>query len=221
MSVAVVCLFVLLRATAGNTSAYAIVLVCAAWLMPVTAEAQNAEMTATRAESLRVAGEGSVPLPIPAPRAVALVRDALAAVNHANWTGNYTVLRDYASPNFAAANDPARLSGIFNAARAARLDLFPAMVIAPVFTLGQVTDGGRLRLAGFVPVEPRSIRFDLIFEPVDGRWRLFGVSVGQDTAPVALQTPSPPIVDRSPQPVSAPKGPRTVPVPAARPPIGQ
>ena len=192
-------------------------LACAVWLMPATAEAQNAATTGP-AERPSVAGDGSVPLPIPVPRAVALVRDALAAVNHANWTGNYTVLRDFASPNFAAANDPARLSNIFSAARAARLDLFPAMVIAPVFTQGQVIDDGRrLRLSGFVPVEPGPIRFDLIFEPVDGRWRLFGVSVGQDAGPVAAQTPSTPFAERFPDPDSMPNSPMTIPIPASRP----
>ena len=33
--------------------------------------------------------------------ATALIRDVLAAVNHGNWTGNYTVLRDIAATHGA------------------------------------------------------------------------------------------------------------------------
>ena len=137
----------------------------------------------------------SVQLPILRPRAVALVRDALAALNHANWTGNYTVLRDYASPNFAAANDAAKLAAIFGPARSARIDFFPAMVLEPVFTRGALVENGRLLLIGYFELDPTPVRFDLLFEPVDRRWRLFGIAVNevepQQPAQSTVQAPTP------------------------------
>ena len=121
-----------------------------------------------------------VELPIPEQRAVALVRDALAVLNHANFTGNYTVLRDYGSPNFAAAFSAAELAEIFRSVRDQGIDLFPTTVLAPAFTRGAMIDNGtRLLLSGEVAIDPRPVRFYLIFEPVEGRWRLFGVSIRQ------------------------------------------
>lgn len=109
--------------------------------------------------------------------AVALIRSALAAVNHGNWTGNYTTLRDFASPSFAIANDPSRLSSIFSPLRGEQLDLLPAMVLDPILTIVAFTQDGKLRLTGYVQSMPRHISFDLLFEVVDGRWRMFGVGV--------------------------------------------
>jgi hypothetical protein len=110
--------------------------------------------------------------------AVILVRDAIAALNQANWTGNYTVLRDYASPNFAAVNDPARLSAIFAGLRKQGLNLAPSLVLTPQFTRAElIENSAKLRLSGFVPSRPKQINFDMIFEPLQDRWRLFGISV--------------------------------------------
>src|SRR4051794_31643976 len=45
--------------------------------------------------------------------AVILVKNALLAVNQGNLTGNYTVLRDLASPGFREKNSAADLAAIF------------------------------------------------------------------------------------------------------------
>ena len=111
--------------------------------------------------------------------ATALIRDVLAAVNHGNWTGNYTVLRDYAAPEFALANDPTRLAGLFTDVRAERLDLLPVMTTDPVMVDTQLSQSGReLRLTGYFPLEPRHVSFDLVFGLEGRRWLLLGVSVG-------------------------------------------
>jgi hypothetical protein len=41
------------------------------------------------------------------------IRSALLALDQANKTGNYTVLRELGAPGFQAANTAARLSEIF------------------------------------------------------------------------------------------------------------
>ncbi|MDN5568862.1 MAG: hypothetical protein L0G27_09005 [Paracoccus sp. (in: a-proteobacteria)] len=111
--------------------------------------------------------------------ATALIRDVLAAVNHGNWTGNYTVLRDYAAPEFAQANDPTRLAGLFTDVRAERLDLLQAMVTDPVMVDTQLSQSGReLRLTGYFPLQPRHVSFDLVFGLEGRRWLLLGISVG-------------------------------------------
>lgn len=120
-----------------------------------------------------------------------LVRSALLALDQANKTGNYTVLRDLGAPGFQASNTAARLSEIFAHHRDDRLDLSGVAVIDPQLTiLPQIEQSGMMHMAGFFPSVPSQVNFELLFAPVDGQWRLFGISVnvGQ-SAPVA---PSPP-----------------------------
>ena len=53
---------------------------------------------------------------------------------------------------------------------------------------------GMLRLQGFFPLRPQPIAFEVLYQAVDGRWRLFGLSV-QPVAPqpqAATRMPSPP-----------------------------
>jgi hypothetical protein len=47
-------------------------------------------------------------------------------------------------------------------------------------------------MAGFFPSVPTQVNFELLYAPVGGRWRLFGLSVsfGQ-AAPAAPQPPAP------------------------------
>jgi hypothetical protein len=40
-----------------------------------------------------------------------------------------------------------------------------------------ITDAGMLRVTGFFPTKPEQVNFDLLFQPVGGQWRLFGISV--------------------------------------------
>jgi hypothetical protein len=60
-----------------------------------------------------------------------LIRSTLIALDHANRTGNYTVLRDLGAPGFQTANTAARLSEIFANLRAQNADLSGVAVIEP------------------------------------------------------------------------------------------
>ncbi len=112
--------------------------------------------------------------------AIALIRDVLMAVNQGNWTGNYTVLRDYASRDFSSANDPTRLAGLFAPVREAGLDMLPALVTDPVILNTQTAVGDtQMRLTGYFPTEPQHISFDLVMVQERRRWTLLDISVGQ------------------------------------------
>ena len=116
-----------------------------------------------------------------------LIRSSLLALDQANKTGNYTVLRDLGSPGFQAGNTAARLSEIFAQQRNEKLDLSGVAVIDPQLTvLPEIQANGMMHMAGFFPSMPSQVNFELIFAPVDGQWRLFGIGVnlGQ-AAPVA------------------------------------
>jgi hypothetical protein len=149
------------------------------------------------------------PAPIPAQidrnGVLMLVRSALLALDQANKTGNYTVLRDLGAPGFQT-NTAARLAEIFAKLRNDKLDLSGVAVIDPQLSLlPQIEANGLMRMVGFFPSVPAQFNFDLVFAPVAGQWRLFGlaVSIGQST-PVPPQPDSPPAAAEHP-PAAAPK----------------
>jgi hypothetical protein len=121
-----------------------------------------------------------------------LVRSAVLAVHHANTTGNYTVLRDLGSPGFQQANTAVRLGEIFAELRGRNFDLTGVVVLDPQLTLlPQIEASGIMHMAGFFPSVPLQVNFELMFAPVDGKWKLFGVALnlGQ-SGPTAPGAPS-------------------------------
>lgn len=116
--------------------------------------------------------------PVDGATATILTRTVLIAINHANQTGNYAVLRDLGSPAFAASNSPASLAVVFTKLRQRNFDLSPVVLFNPQFTQKPIIDqNGRLRMTGFFPTQPVRINFDLLFDRVDSRWRIFGISI--------------------------------------------
>ena len=121
---------------------------------------------------------------------VILVKSALLALDQANKTGNYTVLRDLGSPNFQI-NTAAKLAEIFASQRQQQLDLAGIAVLDPQLTLlPQIEANGMLHMAGFFPSVPQQVTFELLWEPVNRQWRLFGLSVNLTSGgPVAPEAP--------------------------------
>jgi hypothetical protein len=120
-----------------------------------------------------------------------LIRTTLLALDQANKTGNYTVLRDLGAPDFQA-NSAAQLAEIFAQQRRDNIDLSGVAVIDPQLTLlPQIEGNGLMRMAGFFPSVPTQVNFEMLYAPVGGRWKLFGLSVsfGQ-AAPAAPQPPA-------------------------------
>lgn len=170
------------------------------------------------------AGHAQPPSPASAPKpaqidrngVLILIRSSLLALDQANKTGNYTVLRDIGAPGFQS-NTAARLGEIFAKLRNDNLDLSGVAVIDPQLNLlPQIEANGLMHLAGFFPSVPTQVNFDLTFAPVNGKWRLFGISVsiGQ-SAPAAPEPPSPPAAaQKQPAPNGASANVAKPPVPA-------
>jgi hypothetical protein len=149
---------------------------------------------------------------------IILVKSALMALDQANKTGNYTVLRDLSAPGFQVTNNAARLAEIFAKLRNDKLDLAGVAVIDPQLSLlPQIEANGMMHMAGFFPSVPSQVNFELMYAPVDGQWRLFGISVnvGQ-SAPAAPAAPPPAPEAHAKQP-HAEKGDRKA-LPAKQPP---
>lgn len=102
----------------------------------------------------------------------------MAALDHANQTGNYSVLRELGTPSFQAANSAAALGTTFQALRNQQIDLSYTLVVAPTFQYPpSIVQDGLLRLRGAFPLRPAAIGFDLLFQNIAGQWRLFGIAV--------------------------------------------
>ncbi|MGH1417530.1 MAG: hypothetical protein ACRBCJ_01590 [Hyphomicrobiaceae bacterium] len=125
-----------------------------------------------------------------------LIRTTIIAFNQANQTGNYSVLRDLASPSFQQANSQAKLAVIFAKIRARQLDLSPILFFDPkLIRKPQIQPNGLLRLSGFFDTRPERVVFDLQYQPVGPSWRLFGISIetriAEDVNAKAPQAKSP------------------------------
>lgn len=115
-------------------------------------------------------------------QALYLVRSTITALDHANRTGNYAVLRDMAAPSFQRRNSAADLALGFSGLRTNRVDLSAVALLAPTLTVAAAGEGS-MRLAGSYPLPTHAIDFDLSFEIVDGHWRLNAIAVGARTPP--------------------------------------
>jgi hypothetical protein len=125
-------------------------------------------------------------LPVTTEQALYLIRSTLLMLNDANRSGNYTVLRDLAAPDFQARNTAADLSQSFSDLRRRNFDLYGAALLAPQLTAVPALDQrGFLHLAGFFPTRPQQINFDLLFANVANQWRLFGIAINTPDAPAA------------------------------------
>lgn len=101
----------------------------------------------------------------------------MAAVDHANKTGNYSVLRDLGSPGFQANNNAATLAASFAQLRQQRVDLSDTLLLAPIYDFTpQIVAPGLMRMRGSFGMRPTAILFDLLYEWNDG-WRLEGVAL--------------------------------------------
>lgn len=121
---------------------------------------------------------------------IILIRSTLLALDQANKTGNYTVLRDLGAPGFQR-NTSAALGDVFAAQRREGLDLSGVAVLDPQLSLlPQLEPNGLMHMRGFFPSAPKQINFDLLYAPVAGEWKLFGLSVG--LGQMGAVAPSPP-----------------------------
>lgn len=125
-----------------------------------------------------------------------LIRGTLTALDHANKTGNYSTFRDLAAPSFMLPNNPARLAEIFSKLRQDKVDLSGVLINEPTVTLQEYV-GPMLHLVGFFPSGIGQLNFEMLYEPVNGQWRLFGISAA--TAASGPVPPAPPVTPAQPQ----------------------
>jgi hypothetical protein len=169
-----------LRAAWGRSIAACLLL---AVLVPSLARAQSGNPPAGSAQPAK--------MPVSVEQALYLIRSTLLTLHDANRTNNYTVLRDLASPDLQAKNTAADLSQVFADLRQRKADLSGVALAAPQLTSAPSLDAnGMLRLVGYFPTSPLQIDFVLLFQNVEGRWRIFALSVSTPPAPQPASAPA-------------------------------
>jgi ribosomal protein L12E/L44/L45/RPP1/RPP2 len=136
---------------------------------------------------------------------VALIKSTIMALQHANQTGNYSVLRDLGTPVFRERFDLAQLTAIFSNLRSRSVNLSPVLFLAPNLTKQpELTEGNQLRIVGDFPTQPLKIQYEMLFLQIDGVWRIDGLAIDavpqQSTAatPAASASPSTPAGHQQP-----------------------
>ncbi len=168
-----------------------IVLVGAAFCLPTVLAAQQPPTSNVPLSSVPVPGDLEL---------AKLIWSTMAAVDHANQAGNYSVLRDLAAPGFQVNNDSARLAEIFRSLRASRIDLSNTLLLAPTYNgAPRMVEPGVMQVRGGFGLRPTAIGFDLFYQWSAGRWKLFGVSI----VPLAITTQQPAPAGQTPPPPPA------------------
>lgn len=149
------------------------------WSARLAEKAAPVASASKKTAAVKAAAPVSAPARPSDAQALYLVRATLLALDSANHTGNYTVVRDLAAPQFRERNSAADLAVIFTALRQNGVDLGLAAVASPEWRSPPAVDrDGLLRINGSMLAHPRPIAFDLAFRQVGGHWRLAELSVG-------------------------------------------
>jgi hypothetical protein len=127
-----------------------------------------------------------------------LIWSTMLAVDHANRSGNYSVLRDMAAQGFQINNNPATLAQVFAGIRDQRIDLSNALLVPPTYTeTPRQVSADVFEVKGVFQLRPTSIFFDLFYQWEQGRWKLYGI----DIQPVAMvsEMPGAPVAPQQPE----------------------
>lgn len=146
------------------------------------ADRSSQEARITPAELSRAGRHPVAPTP---EQTTYLIRATLIALDHANRTGNYSVLRELASTNFQHRNGPDHLASVFAGMRHSHVDLTAAALQHPRWLAPPaLTPDNRLALHGTMPALPSAVAFDVRYSIEGGIWKLDAI----DISPAKTQT---------------------------------
>jgi hypothetical protein len=160
-------------------------LIAGAMLLPQPAEAQSRSSRQAQQPQQQPqpqAQPGSVvpitALPVPESIVVSkLLWSTMAALDQANDTANYSVVRDLGTTAFRQKNNPQTLAQIFVPLRDQRVDLADTLLFSPTYELApHMVTPTAFRMRGSFPMRPTAVAFDLIFA-WEGGWRLDAVAI--------------------------------------------
>jgi hypothetical protein len=141
----------------------------------VPSHAQSTPAPATQAQARPAAVPDDLHL-------VLMIKTTILALNQANMTGNYSVLRDMGTASFQMTNSSARLAEVFSTLRVRKIDFGGILFFNPKLTTPpSLQEGQVLRVVGFFPTTPEQVNFELAYQLLGDQWMLAGIAV--NTAP--------------------------------------
>ncbi len=115
---------------------------------------------------------------VTAARAASLIKSTIIAIQQANETGNYSVLRDLGTPAFQERFDQSRLAAIFANLRNLNLDLSPVLNVGlNICEKSELDAANQLHLGGRIAAQQLQVDYELLFVMVRGAWRIQGLAI--------------------------------------------
>lgn len=106
------------------------------------------------------------------------VKSMLAAFNHANLTGDYSVLHKLSAPEFQRTVSLERLFSAFKGFRDQGINIEEALIRDIEYTeQPRVDSNGLLHLIGKIETRPSRTKFNMQFRILEGRMRLYFINV--------------------------------------------
>lgn len=150
---------------------------------PVLAQSEPSQQSDAQAQP-QIARQPTIQLPRsvrPTPSQLELSKllwSTIAAVDHANQSGNYSVLRDISAQGFQIQFNPARLTELFAGLRRLDVDLSNAFLVPPTYyEAPQMVAKDTFRARGLFQLRPVAIQFEAYYQWEQGRWKLFGIEL--------------------------------------------
>ena len=113
---------------------------------------------------------------------VMIVRSMIIALNHANLTDDYSVLRKLGTSEFARVNREEKLSNSFREFRLKKIDLVKCSVLTPVFITSPLVDRNRiLTLNGYFLDDNVKLNFSILVKVLERQFKLSAFSVSFDS----------------------------------------
>jgi hypothetical protein len=136
------------------------------------------------AASVAVAQTAPPPGAVEGPEISMLIRTTMIALDQANATGNYTVLRDLGAAILRTSNSDADLAELFVQFRKNRMSLAATVLVDAILDQKpELSTNGVLHLVGHFPTTPQEVIFDMTFAWESGAWRIALLRVGTRLAP--------------------------------------
>lgn len=146
-----------------------------AFLTPSSFNAKAADLNARQKAADAISDE--VPMPDKA-LAYSLIFEIIIAVNNANLTENYSVLRGLGAPDFQKKYDEEELDQLFAPLRQQKINLRQVVLVKPIITKSQYQPVKKLfRLKGHLPTTPVAAHFEIQFQYFQNRWRLYALNL--------------------------------------------
>jgi hypothetical protein len=150
---------------------------CAAWLLFGAMLVCTIRIDGVRAQTAQPIVPPAVSMPDNA-KITLLIQTHIAALSHANLTGNYSVIHALGSPAFQAVNSTAQLAANFAIFRSQGIDISPTILLPPMLNGPPRLEGDNvLRVSGQYDTKPQRVVFELAFQAVNNAWRLAGIAV--------------------------------------------